>query len=119
MVNSKMPSMGYLALLFILSTAAKWFFIPVFLENFKIFPHFTSPLNDLRELKESFYIYETSGKFFAGPTDVGQSELLLKLLYAIYSPTKNDLRLHLFIAFFESVSVILQLVIFHKVFSIT
>ena len=44
------------------------------------YPHFTSPLNDVREIKEMVYMYERTGQFYARPSQVGQSEMLLKLL---------------------------------------
>ena len=37
----------------------------------KEYPHFTTPLNDLRELREMFFTYEKTGQFFAGPSQVG------------------------------------------------
>ena len=48
-----------------------------------MYPHFRTPLNDLRELKEMFYTYETKGNFYHSTFQIGQSELLLVALYNI------------------------------------
>ena len=49
----------------------------------KKYAHFNTPMTDPRELRELFYTYEKTGEFYAGPNSVAQSELYLKLLYAI------------------------------------
>ena len=74
----------------------------------KIYPHFTTPLNDVRELKEALYMYKKTGNFYSGPTSVGQSELLLKLLYILYTDgNASDQTLYLFIAVAEAASTLI------------
>lgn len=46
-----------------------------------MYPHFKTPLNDVRELKEMFYTYEHYGDFYLNTRQVGQSEYLLLALY--------------------------------------
>ena len=67
-----------------------------------ILPHFKSPLNDLRDLREMLYTYETTGSFFKGPYQVGQSELLLHALYSVYSLFNKEMgALRVILALFE------------------
>lgn len=70
-----------LTLMLLLSTALKWILFPLFRGYFRIYPHFQTPLNDIRELKEMFYMYETKGEFYPNTLQIGQSELLLYSLY--------------------------------------
>ena len=49
------------------------------------FPHFTSPLIDVREMKEMFYNFEKTGHFLNSPVQIGQSEALTAVLYYIYT----------------------------------
>jgi hypothetical protein len=85
MSNTKIPSLLYTATLFIIGCVIRWHFANSDLAaKLMIFPHFRSPLNDLRELREMFYTYETTGSFFNGPHQVGQSELLLHAIYWVY-----------------------------------
>ena len=53
----------YTALVFF-TTAAQWALLPVYKTFFEAYPHFRTPLNDVRELREMFYTYETKGEFY-------------------------------------------------------
>lgn len=68
-----------------------------------MYPHFKTPLNDLRELKEMFYTYETKGNFYHNTFQIGQSELLLVALYNITRFV--DLRIVLALASVASVGM--------------
>ena len=70
-----------LPLLVIVSTMFKWLMFPIFQGYFRTFPHFQTPLNDIREVKEMFYMYETRGEFYPNTLQIGQSELMLIALY--------------------------------------
>ena len=56
----------------------------------KQYPHFTTPLNDMRELRETFFTYEKWDQISASPSQIGQSELLVKFLYYINSIAALD-----------------------------
>ena len=103
MSNTKMPSFLYTATLFIIGTILRWHFANSSLSaKLMIFPHFKSPLNDLRELREMFYTYESTGSFFNGPHQVGQSEILLDAIYRVYCfGNKQEIALRLILACFE------------------
>ena len=76
----------------------------MFLENtINDFPHFITPMNDIREVKETLFAYEKKGTFYAHTEQIGQSELLLKMLY--YCPI--DIRWP--IALFDLLSTLSQL----------
>lgn len=80
-----------------------------------------TPLTDLREVRELFYTYETRGVFYAGPNGVAQSELYLYLLYQLsqsLAGSGND-GIMLAVGIFESISVLIQLIAFHIVYSTT
>jgi hypothetical protein len=98
-----MPSFLYTATLFIIGTILRWHFANSSLSaKLMIFPHFKSPLNDLRELREMFYTYESTGSFFNGPHQVGQSEILLDAIYRVYCfGNKQEIALRLILACFE------------------
>ena len=67
-----------------------------------------------------FYTYDKYGTFFAAPNQVGQSELLLKFLYFINKAASLDMQgLYMCLALFETISVLLQLIIFGVVYSAT
>lgn len=98
----------------------------------KMYPHFTTPLNDVRELKEALFFYKKTGNFYPSPVSVGQSELLLKVLYYFFSDMNgqqnninggaanfSDQSIYLFISMAESASIFLQLVIMNIVYSAT
>jgi hypothetical protein len=58
-VNSKMPTLPWTVFLFVIGSLLRWHFAYTgFAAKLMIFPHFKSPLNDLRELREMFYTYE-------------------------------------------------------------
>ena len=110
---------GGILLCLIVGVIARWLVSQTsFAQHMKIYPHFTTPLNDVRELKEALYMYKKTGNFYSGPTSVGQSELLLKLLYILYTDgNASDQTLYLFIAVAEAASTLIQLVIMNIVYS--
>ena len=66
------------------------------------------------------YTYEKTGTFFVAPNQVGQSELLCKFLYYINSAASLNMQgLYMCLALFETMSMLLQLIIFGVVFSAT
>jgi len=48
------------------------------------YPHMTSHLVGMREAKEMFFNYSETGSFINSPTQIGQSEYLLKPLFWLY-----------------------------------
>lgn len=50
-------------------------------KHLQLYPHFNTPLVDPRELRETFDTYERTGKFFARPLQIGQSEMYLNFLW--------------------------------------
>lgn len=66
------------------------------------------------------YTYEQTQHFFSGPTEVGQSELLLHFINRVYQASgKQDLSLQLLLASFEMANILVQLAIFYKAYAIT
>lgn len=61
----------------VLSTATKLLMFSTMRGFFKTFPHFYTPLNDLREVKEMLYMYESKQEFYPHTLQIGQSEYLL------------------------------------------
>jgi hypothetical protein len=67
-----MPAFSWVCILFVVGFIVRWRIAGTDLvQKLMIFPHFKSPLNDLRELREMLYMYETTGSFFSGPYQVG------------------------------------------------
>ena len=68
-----------------------------------------------------FFTYERTGQFFARPSQIGQSEMYLSILYSINSIVEQQGidGVLLMCAIFEALFTALQLVIFHIVFSTT
>lgn len=60
-----------LIILVVTSTLLKWLMFPLFQTYFKTFPHFSTPLNNIREVKEMFYMYETTGEFYPDTVQIG------------------------------------------------
>lgn len=109
-------------LLIVLGIGLRWICTNSIGSEFKKYAHFSTPMTDPRELRELFYTYEKTGEFRAGPNQVAQSELYLKLLYTVnqISLDKGGFDLiYIFVGLFEVLSIICQLVIFHHVFSAT
>lgn len=65
----------------VLSTTTKLLMFTAMRGFFKTFPHFFTPLNDLREVKEMLYMYESKQEFYPNTFQIGQSEYLLLGLY--------------------------------------
>lgn len=116
-----MPSVQWMAFLFVITCSMRWMLSGSNLvSSLMVFPHFKSPLNDIRELKEQLYTYEQTQKFFSGPTEVGQSELLLHFINRIYQASgKQDFSLQILLASFEMANILVQLFIFYKAYAIT
>jgi len=115
-----MPSWGKTLLSLGLALGLRWLAVPVFEQNFKVYPHFKTPLTDLRELKEMFYMYENFGEFFTGPKQIAQSELLLLALFKVHTYSgKSEMAVKLALAASEALSLLTQLLIFHNVFGAT
>lgn len=55
----------------VLATATKLVMVTAMQGFFKTFPHFQTPLNDLREVKEMLYMYETQGEFYPHTLQIG------------------------------------------------
>ena len=90
------------------------------------YPHFTSPLNDVREIREMLYMYERTGKFYARPSQIGQSELLMKLIYFFaklfedeHGRMNSSSAIYFVSAISELASMIAQLITFYSVYSIS
>lgn len=113
-----MPAFSWVCILFVIGFIVRWQIAGTHLaQKLMIFPHFKSPLNDLRELREMLYMYETTGSFFSGPYQVGQSELLLHVIYQCYHmANKNELSLRVLLACFEMGKIAVQLLIFWKAY---
>ena len=92
------------------ATILQWAFLPVFQRSFSVFPHFRTPLNDLRELKEMFYTYETKGNFYHNTFQIGQSELLLLALYNL----SRLIDLRIILAFASMASTVIQMALIEK-----
>ena len=69
------------AIMVVLATVTKIIMSSAMQGFFKTFPHFYTPLNDLRELKEMLFMYETKGEFYLHTLQIGQSEYLLLALH--------------------------------------
>ena len=86
-----MPSMTHTLVVLILGFVARVCMTCSQLnETMRGYPHFTSPLNNIRELKEMLYLYGRTGDFYAKPSQVGQSELLMKFLFWLKEDFKDD-----------------------------
>ena len=89
------------------------------------YPHFTSPLNNVRDIKEMLYMYKRTGKFFARPSQIGQSEILLQMIFYISEMFTTDnyngaeSGIYFFSTIGELLSLAMQLILFYCVFSIS
>ena len=70
-----------LCLLCLCATLIKLVFHSSLSKWFRLFPHFQTPLTDLREVREMLFQYEFGGEFYSNSMQIGQSELLLKCVY--------------------------------------
>ena len=87
----------------------------------QLYPHFNTPLVDPRELHETFDTYDRTGKFFARPLQIGQSEMYLHCLYmlnAILADQGID-GVMLACGIFEALSLFVQLILFHLAYTAT
>ena len=95
-------------MLFCAGMGLRWLCADKLAPTLQKFAHFSTPLVDIRDLRELFYSYEKTGEFFMGPTQVSQSELYLRLLYhvnTLIADGGND-GLYLVVGFFEGLSTI-------------
>lgn len=90
-------------------------------QQLQLYPHFNTPLIDPRELRETFDTYERTGQFFARPLQIGQSEMYLHFLYFMTQLMADSGLDGVFLttAAFEAVSLMVQLIIFHFVYTAT
>ena len=90
-------------------------------KHLQLYAHFNTPLVDPRELRETFNTYERTGKFFARPLQIGQSEMYLHFLWTMNKTLGESGLDGVFIttALFEALSILIQIAIFHHVFNIT
>ena len=70
--NKELPSPAVTFISIMIGLGIRWFVANTYTAyQLKQYPHFTTPLNDVRELREMFYTYEKKGKFFTAPSQVG------------------------------------------------
>ena len=80
--NPEIPSLGYTVLMAAVSIGIRSTIgAYVFDTHLKKYPHFTTPLIEMREMKEMFYTYQKTGNFLNSPIQIGQSEYLVKMYY--------------------------------------
>jgi len=109
-------------LLIVLGLCLRWICLNQFGADVKKYAHFSTPMTDVRELREVFYTYEKTGEFYAGPNSVAQSELYLQILYHMNKLAIESAGfevLYVFVGLFESLSILFQVITFYIVFSAT
>ena len=74
------------------------------------FPHFSSPLISVRDMKEMFHSYSKTGSFLTSPVQIGQSEALTLFLYFLQK-TFGDWGIRAFLTIIDIQSLVLQIVI--------
>ena len=94
----------------VVATALKWLMFQLLDESIQLFPHFVTPLNDIKELREQFYMYETKGDFYYSENCIGQSEYLLLLYYQI----QKHIAIEWVLALSDFLSTLMQLYILNQ-----
>ena len=105
----------------VVSLAFRWSIgIGIFNSVFARYPHFSGPVIDTREMKEMFFNFSRKGHFVISPTQIGQSDLLLRALYFGFETMKGgDNFLKIVLSSADLVSTLLQLALFKLAFSVT
>jgi len=118
-VNGEVPSLTYTAFLATISmTIRSTIGAYIFDTHLKKYPHFTTPLIEMREMKEMFYTYQQTGNFLNSPIQIGQSEYLVRLYFFVYQQW-GDLGLKATLTGIDALTLILQLAVFRMIFSAT
>jgi hypothetical protein len=80
-------------------------------DTINIFPHFVTPLNSIKELREMLHIYGKYGTFYEHTMQIGQSELLLKFIYTL----SQTIPLEVILALGDLLSTCVQLLLLHEI----
>lgn len=84
---------------------------PFYEKYISVYPHFKTPLIDMRELKEMIFTYEHYGTFYLHSKQIGQSELLLHAIYKLQGviPLEQTLQVLYAITFLCSFFIVKKL----------